>query len=987
MTIIGPAGMGGQPRADDIEVFVNTMCSAIESTPAASEAVVPCVIIMDDEALDTDLSGVQDAASDCNAVGSSDELLNEDGAAEENYELLPWSADCVSSTEYWVESGQVDDEGMFLFPAYDPDDPYIYFYDSEPREEYIPWLKNYLLGTLSNIHSDHTKIMEKVIGIKPARNTDIALLKDNYDLCMAIVKESDVSLNYDAGEYNANLQGKYRGQFYFDIVETRSNGGALDDIKIVATSVSETSPAEWLETWINDLGSESSSSPPGSESGILQLLEVPSVVTAPAVAVDSANRLFHEDHTYISLFRPDTDAGWIGNIKKYAICDDPAACNLGELLDVTDAAATGSDNLFLSTAQSFWSAGVDGNAVNAGGAGENLPGYASRNVYTYLGTDDSPDSPATLDEYALSNSNITLDMLGGQNLSSDVRTAIMNWYRGKDVKDEDADMVTEEDRPWAFFSPLHSRPNIVQYADPDGGDPIVKIVVGLNDGTVRMIDAATGVEDFAFVAPVMLADHTDMFAAVGTDGMWGLDLGHVYGMDGSPQVLVEDTDNDGTADKHTLIIGMRRGGGVYYALDISADADGAITPKFLWRIVAGDADAGYGTMGQSWSAPLPVALRVVDSDPDSRSGLQVINALVLGAGYTIEQDSGFTTSTTGNGLYIVDPSDGSILLSIGGPGFGGDIELPNMTYPIPGDLSPVDSDGDGAIERIYFADTGGQVWRVDLATTLSDSTGGRLAVLATAGTPADERRFYVPPEVTPVRDTSGISKIQEYDVISIASGYRGHPLDKIVEDRLYSIRDYLVGSQINIDEFDSTPTNYPKCGGGESLAICSGPLTESDLFDATDNAIQAGTDTEVSEAELAISSKEGWFIKFETLDEDGNLSVFGEKGLSKTTVVDGMLLATTYTPPQTCSDWTGQGIARLYSVDLLTGEALFQEFDGVDGLTTLDRFMNIGLGLPSMPVPVFQEKGVTFLVGTGGGSADNDPEISPPVSATFWYKK
>lgn len=966
------AGAPGLTQADDIELFVDQMCNVSTSTGEP-----PCVIIMDDETLDTDLSGVQDAANDCSAVSNSDQLLGTAAAAEQDYAMLPWTTDCVSSTEYWVESGQNGDEGMFLLPPYDPDDPYIYFYGGEPREAYIPWLRNYLLGTLYTIHSDPTKLQDKVVGVKPVRNADIAMLKDTYDLCMALVKESDVSLNFDAGEYNANLQGKYRGHFWFDIVESRSNSGQLDEIKIVAKSITESSTADWLATWIDDLGT-------APEAGALRLLQVPAVASAPTVTADTANQLFHENHTYLSLFRPDIDLGWIGNIKKYYLCQDPSICELGELLDVAENPATASDNTILNTAQSLWSSVIDGSAVNKGGAGEKLPTHQSRTVYTYLGTDDSPSIPATLDVYHVNNSSITLTMLGGAPTDPvGDRAKIMDWYRGKDVKDEDDDTVTEEDRPWAFPSPLHSRPKIVLYADPGGGDPIEKIVVGLHDGTVRFLDGATGIEQFAFAAPSLLTHHKDMYAAAGTDGLWGLDLAHVYGVDGSPQVLSEDTDGDGTDDKHTLIIGMRRGGETYYALDISADSNGAVTPKFLWRITAGD--IGFGKLGQTWSAPLPADILVTDTG--AQSGLKTRTALIFGGGYNIDQDSGFTTTGSGNGLYLVDPADGSKLLSIGGLGFGADVQLPGMVYAIPGDLAPVDSDGDGNIDRIYFADTGGQVWRVDLSPTLSESSGGRLAVLATGGTAADERRFYEPPEVTPVTDNDGISKIKQYDIVSIGSGYRAHPLDQVIEDRLYAIRDYLIDSSIELDGLTQDPTNYPQCGGGSALTTCSGPLTESDLADVTNNLIQVGTTSEVTAAELALSSKEGWYMKFENLDGNGAPELLGEKSLAATTVIDGVLLATSYIPPQSCNAWEGQGTSRLYAVDLLSGEAVFEDFDGITGLDTSDRYMNIGKGMPSKVVPIFQEGGVTMLIGAGGGAETNDPGIAPPVVTTFWYKQ
>ena len=99
------------------------------------------------------------------------------------------------------------------------------------------------------------------------------------------------------------------------------------------------------------------------------------------------------------------------------------------------------------------------------------------------------------------------------------------------------------------------------------------------------------------------------------------------------------------------------------------------------------------------------------------------------------------------------------------------------------------------------------------------------------------------------------------------------------------------------------------------------------------------------------------------------------------------MIVTTYIPPQTCDAWTEQGSSRLYAIQLLTGEAIFPDFDGETGLATTDRFLNVGKGLPSKAVPVFQNGGVTLIVSTGGGSGTEDPGVAIPLATTFWFKR
>ena len=176
----------------------------------------------------------------------------------------------------------------------------------------------------------------------------------------------------------------------------------------------------------------------------------------------------------------------------------------------------------------------------------------------------------------------------------------------------------------------------------------------------------------------------------------------------------------------------------------------------------------------------------------------------------------------GNAIYIVDPEDGSLLLSISGSGSGADIQVPDMHYSIPAAVRSLDSDGDGVADRLYVGDTGGQVWRVDLAileTTdpnpESTTVVGKLAEIADSSSDSKQRRFFDAPSVVQVRDTL-FSNESNYDYVLVGSGYRPHPLNTDVEDRFYAFRDFFTGANemtAAVGNVADTTDGYPQIDG------------------------------------------------------------------------------------------------------------------------------------------------------------------------------
>lgn len=757
----------------------------------------------------------------------------------------------------------------------------------------------------------------------------------------------------------------------------------------------------------------------------------PTSFVSPSLSVNAFNKLFNRDEVYFSLFSPQKQVRWPGNIKKYKLCNDAKnlTCTFGEVLDDNDNSAIGDDAKIKSdpnAATSIWTTGADrpdGPTVQKGGTGQQIPDhtYGTRNVYTYTGTasaTDNDDVPASAENLTLArhvvrqdtvsatldNPALTKVLLGDSAMSDQRYFDIVNWMRGRDIKDdypENADGTkgngnTTENR-WRFADALHSRPLTVSYGGTDA-NPVIKIFVGTNDGGLRMINAETGVEEWIVYIPEMLNDQgVLMDNATGT---------HFDGLDGTPTAYVIDNDGDGIIepgspqnDKVYLYVGMRRGGRDIYAFDVtptsvitSPTATGGINPKFLWRI-RGGSSTGFGTLGQTWSRPLLAKIRVKGAS----AGKSVLkNVLLFAGGYDPRLDTPgannvFPTGadTMGNGIYIVDPLTGSLIWRAGGASSGANLQISGMDYAIPSDLALLDIDSDSAVDRIYVGDTRGKVWRVDLGNQIDPSqadvdnaTGGSAGHLFAniSGTSRqDSRKFFYPPEIAQVTDTVySDPTTPDYDIVVIASGDREDPLDKLtasisttevpVNNRLYAFRDYNYQPGV--------PTTAPTV------------ITESLLYDATANNLGTFTGSALqNEIDNEVKTKKGWYIR---LKETTSPNWIGEKGLAKATIFEGKILFTTFTPTSTSSTASAgtcaplsEGVGKLYALDYLNATAAFD----LDGDGTPDRSTEVGKGIPSETVVVIREDGASTLVGTSGGAARPDIELDMPRYNTFWYQR
>jgi len=617
---------------------------------------------------------------------------------------------------------------------------------------------------------------------------------------------------------------------------------------------------------------------------VTSILETQATFTAPAVSVNSFNRTQHLNDLFITVFQPTANLHWPGNLKKYRLRAEDAT-----IIDANDRPAVDETGFFSPDSHSFWSAEPDGRRVTQGGAASRLPSPATRRVFTYLPELGNPLLVASGNAVRADNGLLTAARLGVD--TSEQRDRVIRFMRGEDINDSDLD-GSRTDARHQIGDPLHSQPAALVYGGTPGAPDLDDAVVffATNDGYLHAIDAATGVEKWAFVPPEFLADQARLLEnpASGTKH---------YGIDGNLRLQVLTNDHDGIVDpssgeKVYLFFGMRRGGHAYYALDVTnPDA-----PSLLWRVDGSDLPG----LGQTWSSPVPTQIKV---------GTTKRNVVIFAGGYDTSQDVANDVpgpDGLGNAIYILDSETGQVIWR-GGNTNDATRRFDDMRYSMPADLKVIDLDSDGFADRIYGADMGGQVWRFDVFNGEPASslvTGGVIARLGSAGlgspTLADARRFYYAPDVALATTREGT-----FLHIGIGSGFRSHPNQTSIEDRFYALRDYEPFRHRTQAEFDSLT-----------------PITEGDLTDITSSP----------NAVVGHGSR-GWMLRLRT----------GEKVLAEARTFHNDVYFTTFTPgaidPNSCEPRLGTN--RLYILSLFDGTPV-NNLDGSfddEELTIADRAM------------------------------------------------
>jgi type IV pilus assembly protein PilY1 len=709
-----------------------------------------------------------------------------------------------------------------------------------------------------------------------------------------------------------------------------------------------------------------------------ELQAVNSVFAATTLPVSVNVRGTNLNQVYMGQFRPDkfNRPRWDGNLKLYQLAVDPATDTVF-LADANNAPAQSPASGFISSsAQSFWthsssfwsfkpsgspasaSDAPDGEVVEKGAVAQLLRDRDSSATGDY---DDlrilwTSINGADLSSFSASNSSITDTALGVT--GSTERQLLIDWVLGTDNKDvdastagvqtEDGDSDLTDVRPSIHGDVLHSTPAVINYNNT-AADGEVMVYYGANDGIIHAVQGGKdgtndGNELWGFV-PEEFFDRLKLLRDNSSTGK-------PYFADGSIGVYTKDVDGNkmlraSDGDKVYIYVSMRRGGRFLYALDVTDPDD----PRLLWQ--QDYQDSGYDELGQTWSRP---NLALIDDGSNGRKPV-----LVFGAGYdpAIDDNTAATSGhAMGRGIIIADAVTGTPIWQAGprasysGPGVYKRVD--NMTYSIPSDVTIIDRNGDKKHDRLYVGDTGGNVWRVDIG----DSNPSNWAVykLASVGAAAGlpERKFLYPPDVVYGEDANG-----PYDAVLIGSGDREDPFNRTVQDGFYMFKDRATSLS------------------GASIVT----ISDSDLYDVTDNIIQAGTTADQASARQALLTAKGWKLR---------LTNSGEKVVGGSITVNGAtFFNTTEPPPQDGSTCANLGTARFYTVSYEDATAVVDK-DGTAGLTTADRLgTGAGGGFPPSPVPVIVEiNDKKYLAVISGPRVDKPGDVDLGArQRVFWYKE
>lgn len=635
----------------------------------------------------------------------------------------------------------------------------------------------------------------------------------------------------------------------FQHVRTYTIGFALEDGSAAEPLLAETARRGRGEYFsASSTGTNSSASLAAVFSKVLsEITHEGQRFSAPGVAYSNADPTRTLDSAYYALFEPSSGPRWTGNLKKFKVNSS------GVLVDASGKNAIGISGGIRDSACSFWSScspQADGNKVELGGAARKID-PDNRTIYTDIASGDGLVSLASI--FSGSEADATKAALGVS--TSEQLAQALEWLKGNNVdKDSDGTLMSDDFdgvRGDIMGDPMHSQPLAIDYGDGLG----TFIFVGTNSGMFHAFkDEGDSVSEAWAMMPKQFLDNVATLRAN------NFSVGHsVYGIDGSPVSYIE-RDPDGKITTAWLFFGLRRGGTDYFALDVTNPN----LPKLKWHINSNNTD--FSELGQTWSTP------VVTKVPTVAKGQL---AVIFGGGYDASYDTGTPSAPVGRNVFVVDADNGHLLYNFGDKG---NKALTGIEDSVPGSIATLDSDGDGITDRLYAADLGGNVWRMDMPSTdKNDWSAFKFAALGGA-TDANNRKFFYEPVVAQTEftnittvtytdadgnssSTTGYQNVP-YDAVTLGSGNRAAPLALGTQNMFYVLQDRNVITK----SFNS--------------AVPSA-ITVDNLYDVTTGAPE--TDAE----NLAFGTKLGWHFNFPGL---------GEKSLSPATIIKGKVYFTSFTP-------------------------------------------------------------------------------------------
>lgn len=691
---------------------------------------------------------------------------------------------------------------------------------------------------------------------------------------------------------------------------------------------------------------------------LVEIQAVNSTFASASLPVNATNRAQNENQVFIGMFRPDSKPRWFGNLKRYQLINKGGNIELGDNSSPPIIAVNTNTGFVTDCAISFWTtdSGSYWQTVNDGSTppiSQLLdPNTIKGKCSGYNAYSDLPDGPlvekgAVAEVLRKGNNssgtttwsvNRTIYTRSGNSLvtfnttNSGLSSNLVNFISGFDVNNEkgssDAATSATQTRPSIHGDVVHSRPLPINYGAGAG----VVVYYGANDGTLRAVEAGTGKEKWAFIAPEFL-DSSRL-----TRLMMNSPNNHV------PAVFPNDGNNkdyyfDGSIgfyqnannSKVWIFPTMRRGGRMIYALDvINPDS-----PTLKWAVgcpnLGNDTGCttGMSGIGQTWSIPRGTRIKgYSQTDP----------VIIVGGGYDACEDENSKTpscgdSSKGREVYVLKASDGSLIKS--------------FTFPsgrsLAADVTPIDVDADGYADYAYAADTAGNIYRIDFInfdkTTRTPDQWTARRVAYTNGDPNDNgRKFLFGPAVF----TNGGKAY-----LALGSGDREHPLQSQYPFNNVVNRFYVYKDDLSVTAIDATPVNLDTMKNLTTPTTCSDPSVLPDSADI------------------------GWFMN---LNQYGQ----GEQTVTSALIAGGMVNFSTNRPvnnPNSCNAQLGE--ARGYAVNLFNASGGVGVSDACGGPRS---GVFAGGGLPPSPVQAIvpiNGKNVAVCIGCPTESGNGNSVIDP----------
>jgi type IV pilus assembly protein PilY1 len=684
----------------------------------------------------------------------------------------------------------------------------------------------------------------------------------------------------------------------------------------------------------------------------IEIQGVNSTFASASLPVNATNRAQNENQVFIGMFRPDPEAKprWPGNLKKYKLVQSGAYVELGDEFGalavdtqtgfISDCAISGWTqdsplNPLDKSAGYYWKdvkvnpsvAGKcttspsdkysdlpDGPIVEKGAAAEvirrgNRPGSPDsvlrRTIYTLLGDSLVPMTSA----------------------NAGLSTNDYDFIIGKDVNDENSNGNLTEPRPSLHGDVIHSRPLPINYGTGAG----VTVYYGANDGTLRSVNAESGVENWAFIAP----EFNSKLSRLRTNSPL-VNYSKISEID--PTAKAKDYFFDGgigiyqNADNSNVWIypTMRRGGRMIYAFNVTNSG----TPVFKWKAgcpnITNDdgCTEGIEGIGQTWSTPNAAFIKGYPDGP----------VLVVGGGYDNCEDednsSPSCSDAKGKAVYVIDANTGKVIKSF------------STEASVPADVALIDVDNDAKVDFAYATDTRGNIYRINFIdpSTKNALSSGDWKMYKIAKTDGDGRKFLYPPALLQAPN----NKVY----LAISSGDREHPLQ----------------------------TQYPYTKVSNRFYVFLDDTTKEDTFDLDDTGTDrmfnyTATTSCASTGVLPATTMKGWFM---------DLSA-GEQGVGSAVIAGGLVTFSTNRPVPASADSCAPalGEARGYWVNLFNGSGAIGVSGSCDGSRSS---IFVGGGLPPSPVmgtvPI-DGKPTTVIIGapqkTGGASSQYSPQQVKPL--------